>query len=42
MSETFRLDGHLYYSSSSKRFFRDSVEITMEEFYTAFFKRLRA
>lgn len=41
MCEKFRLEGHLYYSSGP-RFFRDDAEITIGEFYNAFFMRLRA
>ena len=40
MSEKFRLDGHLYYSSP-KQFFRDDTEITQGEFYNALFLRLK-
>ena len=40
MCEKFRVDGHLYYSSG-QHFFRDSTEITPNEFYGAFYRRLK-
>jgi hypothetical protein len=40
MSEKFRIDGHLYFSSTT-RFFRDGTEITLAEFYDAFISLLR-
>jgi len=45
MSNKFRVDGHQYYSlhtqSLDTQFFRDGIEVTLAEFYDAFFRRLR-
>lgn len=45
MSNKFRVDGHQYYSfhtqSLHTQFFRDGIEVTLAEFYDAFFRRLR-
>lgn len=45
MSTKFIIDAHQYHSSHTQSlhtlFFRDSTEITLAEFYAAFFMRLR-
>ncbi len=40
MSEKFRFEGHVYYSSP-ERFFRDAIEISRGEFYKTLFRRLK-
>lgn len=45
MNKKFMIDGQLYRSSPTRLFsprcFRDGVEITLVEFYDAFFRLLR-
>ncbi|MBI5437642.1 MAG: hypothetical protein HY936_01580 [Nitrosomonadales bacterium] len=45
MSTRFMIDTHQYHSSHTQSlhtlFFRDNDEITLAEFYAAFFRRLR-
>lgn len=45
MSNQFRIDGHQYYFFNTQflhtLFFRDDIEVTLAEFYDAFFRRLR-